>query len=1467
MGSLIKDKGHELISFDTSNIMSDIFGDVGLSSRNVNPDPLFRITNPNGRMKYLKMGHAPKPDGWGVFVKGPAATDAFSEQNGYPLPLGDSPFYDLDHPLTNGAPLPEARDYVDIAQPDAPRAVLFVTGEKAYPTGWYCAAHAWRMRNPARTTTPDPDVAGMVGSRTEAFQMSGSLGMAFYIPPAPKDAYEIVFYLTNVQSTSLAALSAPFFEQFVVRVEDFTSDVVEFRGPLKTGVAARRQNKTKLEEWGGPGGFHIDTERSKFQNKAYDVQLGYDLVDESGNSVATLSKLRHMGENAHKHYRFHPEVSTLSDVVKDSVKGWRPYVRYRKGSNMGPWRSIKKKGGDNVFGLTTWVPVFGPEWRGKSPYDLVKGNPPSKDSTGIPNPTEPMTAVDATVALNSSGLVNGKHRVKVVLYDGDEPSEPSPATVLDITASNQVPRIYQPYYTNQLDNPDMIDTNATTSRPRDWVFNRDARTTYAKGKLTLDETDGQAARGDLLVTPYGYISMGEMRYNGRVIVEIANHVTGKAIDVLMEYHVDSYTSAGVPNVTFIKQSTLGVHRRNGRYQLGFRTDATRARDSIPLGPTTNLVVIKTIGDGSDANVGVRNYLTVRKGHGIFHTVAPDKRKTEEYLDKVDWWEPEEQSHPHGGYCKVVNNGEDPTIQGTTFNMNDTGLSIPTNTMLTGTSLTTRTHEMRFRTGEDITTQQCLYREGNGTQGYALYIVSGALQFRAWQGTTNVASGSVTVRKHQKYMASMVRTATGMTFYLDGVEVGTSGTALAAYSSAGSSPSAGYNTGTYRTASATTFTQTHPFQGRIYELRVFNVARLPIQISNFNGTTIEDADDLTSMALYLRMDEMEGTTVYDQSGNGSNATLVGDSRWNSGDFNAGWRDASGVIDRINFLDNVLPSPWSFTGAATATVGDFSATRFSEYGARVTGTASNLRYASRSVSGIGTSFAMGIQKRFVTLPTGGNPTLMQIRDGTGVVAEAQLTTGGQLQVRGPGAGAWTTFLSGVEAGERMYFEVKVENLGTANGIIRVFQGQFHEDELRQVAMITGVTLTSRSVTEVRAGVCAVTAAITNTWDFHMGEIIISADGKVKKQYLPGNYIEYYGPEGTPPNEQYGMYDLALPVVPGATMTHSIYAMCSGLLKGEDEILGATFYDSNDREVDQLDYLVQFSDIESEWKRHTQTFTVPTDAAYMKYDRNNIGQGTYRIQGLQVEAGSSATTFTARHSSTGYVRVKFDSITPGCEPGKPLENIGKAVDLLAMGFTGFEDDNTSITLQIASSATKNGTYSAYFNNVTSVPENRWYELKATLTTTDLSLTPILKGLYLNFKRQFPMLLKANGEEYQGGTLINNMPPPVGRRLVEVHQMDDGSGGFTTWGSEEPTSWIEPTEVQVFRDSTLDEISRNIGSGDSTFMIEWYGFLYTVRVVEPIEFESRRANHIPLSDEDEDFYRHIITMPRMEVIAEQDL
>jgi hypothetical protein len=54
---------------------------------------------------------------------------------------------------------------------------------------------------------------------------------------------------------------------------------------------------------------------------------------------------------------------------------------------------------------------------------------------------------------------------------------------------------------------------------------------------------------------------------------------------------------------------------------------------------------------------------------------------------------------------------------------------------------------------------------------------------------------------------------------------------------------------------------------------------------------------------------------------------------------------------------------------------------------------------------------------------------------------------------------------------------------------------------------------------------------------------------------------------------------------------------------------------------------------------------------------------------------------------------------------------------------------------------------------------------------------------------------------------------------------------------------------------------------MIEWYGFLYTVRVVEPIEFESRRANHIPLSDEDEDFYRHIITMPRMEVIAEQDL
>lgn len=1465
MGSLIKNKGHEVLSFDYSGVMSDIFGDTTLSSKNHNPDPLWSITNPDGRMKYFKLGRAPRPDGWGVFVKGPTASDEFSEQNNFPLPMGDSPFYDLDHPLINGAPLPEAREYVDIAQPDAPRAVIFVTGDKAYPTGWYCAGHAWRMKDPHRITTPDPSTAGFIGTRTDAFQMSGSLGMAFYIPQPPKGAHEIVFYLTNVQTSSVNALSARMYEQFSVVIDDNPDNVVEFKGPLKISTPAPRTNKTKLEEWGGPGGFHIDKERSKFHNQPYDVQFAYDLIDETGHSVGTTSRIKHLAEDSHKHWRFHPKIDSLDKVVRNSIKGWRPYIRYRKGNDWGKWQTVKKKHADNVYPLDHWVPVFGPNWMKTSRYELNKAEPPKKDTSGIPNPTEPMTAVDATVALSSSGLVNGKHRVKVVLYDGDEPSEPSPATVLDITASNQVPRVYQPFFTNYLDNPDLIDTNATTSRPRDWTFNRDARTTYERGRVTVDETDSQSTRGDLIITPYGYIPLNELKFNGRVIVEMAKHVTGKAIDVLMEYHVDSYSATGVPTVSFIKQSTLGVHRRNGRYTLGFRTDSTRARDAIPLSATTNLVVIKTIGDGTDPNLGVRNYLTIRKGHGIFHTMSPSKFKAADYLDKIDWWEPDDESYPHGGYCHVVNNGEDPTIQGVTMNMNDTGINItsgPANT----TSRSTRTTEVRFRTGEDVTTQQVVFRMGDATNGMAIYVESSQIRTRTWIGGTVSSGTAATARRHEKYMLSFVRDGSNLVVYLDGVLVGTVAASIASFAFGGSI-SAGYNSGTFLTATGTSVTQTRPLLGRVYEIRVWKTARTATQISDNYATIIEDADDVANLDLYLHLSEMEGSTTYDKSGNGSNGTMVGDFRWISGDFNAGWRDASSVIDRVNFKDNVLPSPWSFTGAATSTIGDFSASRFSLYGGRVTGTGTNLRYASRTLTGIGSTFAMGVQKRYITLPTGGNPTLMQIRDGTGVVAEAQLTTSGQLQVRGPGAGAWTTFLSGVEAGERLYFEVKCENLGSASGIIRVYQGQYHEEELRQVAMLTGVNFTSRGVTEVRAGNCAVTASITNTWDFHIGEIILSTYGKVKKEYLPGNYIEYYGPEGTPTNEEYGVYDLSLPVVPGTTMTHSVYATCSGLVSGEDDALGATFYDEDDEEIDELPYLVNFDDVESEWKRYTYTFTVPADAAYVTYDRNNIGQGQYRLQALQVEVAGSATTFTARHTTSGYVRVKFDSITPGCDKGLPTDVIGQAVDLLRMGFTGYEEDNTTITLQIASSATKNGTYTSYYTDVTLVPENRWYEVKATLTTTDVNVTPILKGVYLNFKRPYPTLLKPNGEEYLGGTLINNMSPPVDRRLVEVHQMDDGSGGFTAWGSDKPIAWIQPFELNVFRDSTLNDISNNIGKGDSTFMIEYGDEIYECRIVEPIEFETRRASHIPIAGEDEDFYRHVITMPAAEVIGVQDV
>ena len=1467
MGSLIKEKGHELFSFDYSNVMSDIFGDVTLSSKNLNPDPLFDTETPFGRMKYFTLGKAPRPDGWGVFVKGPSASSAFSEQNGYPLPLGDEPFFDLDQPLVNGAPLPEAREYVDIAQPEAPRAVILLTPDKAYPTGWYTAGHGFRMTNPNRETTPDPDAAGFIGCRTEPFQMSGSLGKAFYIPTPPRNTHEIVFYLSRMAATSVGALSALMYEQFAIKVQDNRSNIVQFKGPLKTGKLAPSSNRTKLEEWGSVGGFNIDRQRAPGGNQeAYDVQFAYDLVDASGHTFGVTSKLYHNAADSHKNFRFHPKIDSLTPVVKDSIKGWRPYIRYRKGATWGKWQTIKRKGADNVFTLDTWVEVYGPKWNKHTTFELGKGQPPTKDTTGIPNPVEPMTAVDATVPLDTSGLAIGKHRIKTVLYDGSEPSEPSEASVVDITASNQAPRVYSPLFTNRLDNPDLIDTLPSTNKPRDWNFVRDARTTYDKGKVDIDETDGLSARGDLLVTPYGYIHMGEMRYQGRVIVEMAEHVTGKAVDVLMEYHIDSYSALGQPNVTFLKQSTLGVHRRNGTYKLGFRTDSTRKRDSIPLGPTTNLVVIKTIADGSDANNGVRNYKMFRKGHGIFTRMTPEKRKIAALVDKVDWTQPDKESFPHGGYCHVVNNGEDPTIQGITMNMNDTGITIPTNTMLTGTSITNRTHEIRFRTGEDITTQQVLYREGNGTQGYAVYIVSGNLQVRAWQGTSNVVSTSVAVKKHQKYMASVVRDATSLRLYLGGVEVGLTNTGLSAYSSGGS-VSAGYNTGTYRTASATTFTNAHPFLGRIYEIRVFNVARLPgVIVANHKGT-IEDADDITSMALYLRMDEMEGVTTYDKSGNGSHGTIVGDSRWTSGDFDAGWRDASGVIDRLNFLDNTLPSPWSMTGTGINSLGDFSASRFSEFGMRVTATGTNTRYASRTVPGGYTSFAMGAQKRFITTPVGTDVTLLQTRDATGPTMEIKITAGRRLMYRANGSTAWTAFVDGIEDGERLYFEMKGENFGTANGIMRLYAGATHDEELRQVGMLTGINWTGRNVTSVRAGAVELSGTATNTWDYHMGEVILSTDGKVKKQYLPGNYIEYYGPDGTPPNETYGVTGLGIPVFPGDTMTHSIFAACSGLEKGEDQILGATFYNAKDEEVDQIPYLVDFNDIESEWRRYSKTFTVPSDAAYMMYDRNNIGQGTYKIQALQIEDGGTATLFTAKHSTTGNVRVKFDSVTPGCEPGKPMDNIGRAVDLLRMGFNGLVEDNEDISLQIASAATKNGTYSAYFTSVDTVPENRWYELKATLTTTDVNSTPILKGLWLNFQRPFPMLLKSNGEEYQGGTLINNMPPPADRRLVEVHQMDDGSGGFTTWGSDRPTAWIEPFEVNAFRDSTLSEITGHVGEGESTFMIEWFGTLYKVRVIDPIEFETRRASRIPLTDESEDFFRHVITMPRCEVIGSEEI
>lgn len=554
------------------------------------------------------------------------------------------------------------------------------------------------------------------------------------------------------------------------------------------------------------------------------------------------------------------------------------------------------------------------------------------------------------------------------------------------------------------------------------------------------------------------------------------------------------------------------------------------------------------------------------------------------------------------------------------------------------------------------------------------------------------------------------------------------------------------------------------------------------------------------------------------------------------------DRSGQLAQEYMRDGAIQGN-GFVASSGVEVGrQYSVSEHSAFGARVpAGESITYTYSGSEVL---TSATIGARIRWEVAPSGGPEGFLQLRDGAGqLIAEVSAHAGGDLRIRSPllGSNRFVYEVGTVEAGFWEHMELQVENLGTTSGAIRFYSGTDRED-LQLQAEITGVDMTSRAA----LGSAVITGA--NSSIKHVSEPRVTRYGSHNIERLPGNYIEYYGPVGTPMSEEYGPRGLKVPVTPGEMGTFSAYLAIDGVKDGTS-LLHLGLFDAEGNIVEDLGPLYEANaQTARRWQRYHMTFAVPENAAYLEVTHNRLGEGRFRLQAPMYEQGEIATEYTDEYAPAGYIRRVFPAAPPGVTAAHPyyrrLAAQKRLLSIYAVETTDHEeeDEQTSVQVRFRSGPTPNGPWSEYTSDLAALPVDDYYDVRVDMATGDLTKTPEVRGVAVHIERDIPILCDPEGREYPGGALVSNLPPaPAVRRLVEEHEFDDGGKGFTEWGNpDEPPRVLEGFSVFCFTPEGLERITNDAGRTEEGYIVEAYGRLYALGYVS-FEFEHDRDSDTP--------------------------
>lgn len=382
-----------------------------------------------------------------------------------------------------------------------------------------------------------------------------------------------------------------------------------------------------------------------------------------------------------------------------------------------------------------------------------------------------------------------------------------------------------------------------------------------------------------------------------------------------------------------------------------------------------------------------------------------------------------------------------------------------------------------------------------------------------------------------------------------------------------------------------------------------------------------------------------------------------------------------------------------------------------------------------------------------------------------------------------------------------------------------------------------------------------------------------------YVSGNMVEFFGPFGTRVLSTYFISGIRTPVRPGEQRTVSAYLYWQGVVSPGNP-LRVVVKNSTGAVVQDLGGFVEnvtgdswaSGDAdENGYVRRQKNFVVHPEGAYVEVISGGVGDGLWRVMGMQNEIGAVATEFSDDYVDFGSMVSTFDLAIPGV-PEDELHTlayvdriVGFGADVTHVNVGG--DQITDHTVFVRFKHRNDDEYGEWYTSVSEIEgfqigSDYHVQVGTILSTTNINYTPVLRSHYIDFERSTDMhsaaigqLVRYDGTEFDGTCLVFDFPNIKRERPLIEDVSADNTPGFAEFGNSR--YWARGFGIQCFLNSTAEEIMSLVGEGianDSdtdddagTFIAEIYGERYRLRILSIDLLSPDRQGYLPMRGSNE--------------------